>query len=222
MSAGSRAREEVAAVLRSAGGPRSAAEIAEDLGIHSTTARFHLRNLVEAGRARTVTLRSTTVGRPRTGYLPIVEVDVSPLLTALLDQLGDTPEQRETAAAAAGRAWAGTVAPPPTEEIAVPDPVTVTAQALGALGFQVSACLSAFGVHEITLCSCPLRSLSDRHPEIARGVARGAIEAALDAAAGTLGSHYRVTVNPDATGSCEITLRLARQSDSTSPTKAHP
>ena len=45
-----RRREEVLEVLRSAVGPLGIAEIAERLGVHPNTVRFHLNALTRAGR----------------------------------------------------------------------------------------------------------------------------------------------------------------------------
>src|SRR5690242_5141347 len=53
---------------RSDGHGRTAAQVAADLGLHVTTARFHLEQLVEAGLVTTA-LRRGSVGRPRKVYL---------------------------------------------------------------------------------------------------------------------------------------------------------
>ena len=42
--------DEVADALRRRGGSATSAELASDLGIHPSTARFHLDRLVEQGR----------------------------------------------------------------------------------------------------------------------------------------------------------------------------
>ena len=205
-------RTTVLGLLRVAGTPVTAAEMAQQLGVHVTTARFHLRNLVDDGKAATVRLRSVSAGRPRTGYVAVNELAVDDLLSILLGHLGGSATEREQTAALAGRQWAaqvlaGTPAPVPAT---VPDPATVTADALGLLGFKVSNVLSAFGTHEITMCSCPLRQVGTSHPEIARGIARGAVEYALESSSPALAGQYGVNVVPAADGDCEITLKLAR------------
>lgn len=106
----------------------------------------------------------------------------------------------------------GRFAPRAAASTPLPDPVTVVADALTGLGFAIRATTSAFGSHELTICSCPLKELSTDHPEIARGIARGVIEEALAMASPTLGSQYTVAVRPDLTaGDCEITVGLSRQ-----------
>lgn len=209
-------RAAVLTILRAASEPLSAAEVARQLGIHVTTARFHLRKLIDAGKTSSVTLRNDSVGRPRIGYVAITEIATDSLLTALFEQLGNNNDERERAAARAGRKWAAALDLPHiqdsshrSDEITIPDPLTVTIEALHGLGFKVSGTMSAFGVHEIAMCSCPLRQVGTTHPEVARGIARGAIEFALGAASPTLAGSYSVEVSPAATGDCEIVLRLA-------------
>ena len=205
-------RTTVLGVLRVADTPVTAAEMAQQLGVHVTTARFHLRNLVDDGRAATVRLRSESVGRPRTGYVAVNELAVDDLLSILLGHLGDSATEREQTGALAGRQWAAQVlaGSPPADPATVPDPATVTADALRLLGFKVSNVLSAFGTHEITMCSCPLRQIGATHPEIARGIARGAVEYAIEASSPVLPGQYGVHVAPAPEGDCEITLRLSR------------
>ncbi|MFW0789260.1 transcriptional regulator [Gordonia sp. CPCC 205333] len=206
-------------ILRAAGAPLDAGGVADRLGVHVTTARFHLNNLINTGEATTTQLPSASVGRPRLGYVAVATAPTGELLSLLLGRLGATAGAREQRAAEAGQLWAARhpAPPPPTP---VPDPVTVVADALAGLGFQVRSTTSAFGSHELQICSCPLKELGADHPEIAHGVARGVIEEALSSASATLGSQYAVTVRPDpAGGNCEITVRLAEyaRSDSTHP-----
>ena len=83
-------------------------------------------------------------------------------------------------------------------------------ETLTALGFRVSNVMSAFGTHELRICSCPLKDIGRHHPEVARGVARGVIEQTLASSSAALASQYLVDVVPDPAGDCEITLRLSR------------
>lgn len=208
-------RANVLAVLTERGTPCDVREVAAALGIHVTTARFHLNNLVSDGRVSTTTMRSATAGRPRVGYVAVSSPPVGDLLGALLAQLGSTPAARERAGAEAGRLWADAHTTPPSTSTPsatpdLPDPVTVAAETLGQLGFRVSGTVSAFGTHELRICSCPLKDIARDHPEVARGVARGVIEQTLAASSPALASQYLVDVLPDPEGDCEITLRLSR------------
>ncbi|MFW0783237.1 helix-turn-helix domain-containing protein [Gordonia sp. CPCC 206044] len=202
-------RDRIRELLVAAPEPLSADEIARQVGVHVTTARFHLTKMVDEGTVRTVTLRSEGVGRPRVGYLPVATAPVGELLGYLLEQLGSTTQAREHAAAEAGRLWADRHAHVPVAAD-LPDPVTVASETLSELGFRVSGVMSALGTHELRICSCPLRDLAATHTEVARGVARGVIEQALAAGSPALASQYTVNVLPDPSGGdCEITLRLS-------------
>ncbi|MCH5644009.1 transcriptional regulator [Gordonia sp. ABSL49_1] len=208
-------RDKVLAILADRGAPVDAREVADALDIHVTTARFHLNKLVSDDAASTVELRSTTAGRPRIGYRAVSAPPVDDLIGHLLAQLGSTSAAREHAAADAGRVWADVNAlsrlnPPSHADVALPDPITVAVETLTALGFRVSIVMSAFGTHELRICSCPLKDIGRHHPEVARGVARGVIEQTLASSSAALASQYLVDVVPDPAGDCEITLRLSR------------
>ncbi|MDL9936936.1 transcriptional regulator [Gordonia sp. ABSL1-1] len=207
-------RDKVFALLVERGDACDARTVADELGIHVTTARFHLTNLVAEGKVTTTTLRTATAGRPRVGYRATAPARVDELLGHLLAQLGSTAAARERAGADAGRVWADTVPARPGARTLpdgdLPDPITVATDTLTGLGFQVSDMMSAFGVHELRICSCPLKGIAAHHPEVARGVARGVLEQSLAASSPALASQYAVDVLPDPHGECEITLRLSK------------
>lgn len=58
-------RADVLAVLRDSASPMSVAEIAQRLGVHLNTVRFHLDHLVAAGRVERASIPPTGRGRPR-------------------------------------------------------------------------------------------------------------------------------------------------------------
>ncbi|CAM3056458.1 winged helix-turn-helix transcriptional regulator [Skermania piniformis] len=203
-------REHILAELKGADAPLDAGQLADRVGIHVSTARFHLKKLIDTGRITSHTLRLTSAGRPRVGYRAVPDPPVGELVGLLLDRLAGTPEIREHLAVDAGRAWAASRVVPHTAT-ELPDPLTLTQEALQRFGFQISSSMSAFGTHELRICSCPLRDIAERHPEIARGVVRGLVEQSLAGSSPALARQYAVAVLPDPTGgNCEITLRLAR------------
>lgn len=205
------------------GGAVTAAELADILDLHPSTVRFHLRKLLDAGQ---IVEEPTDVtdgndgrdgrGRPRKHYRPAPATPTDTLLIALVEALADTDDEREERAAQAGRLWASAVvgsgagsgvgSMPDTA-----DPLDAAAAVLTALGFEIQSMSSIFGTSEIRVCSCPLRILGQRHPEVARGIQRGAVEYALTCltSAGTP-DDWTVTSRPDPCfGDCEVTLRLA-------------
>lgn len=212
-----RSREAVLQKLLDSSGPVDAGTIAEALGIHVTTARFHLNNLIDAGLASSVALPPVSVGRPRMGYVGVRDAPTGELVALLLTQLGTTVDVREQRAADAGHLWAARHPAPPTDA-QLPDPVTAVSDALAELGFTISSTTSAFGAHELHICSCPLAQFADGVPEIARGVIRGVIEESLAAASPALASSYCVVVTPDtAHGDCSVTVRLNEQRRAPAP-----
>lgn len=208
-----RSRDRARALLADAPDGLDAHQVAAALDVHVTTARFHLNNLVDEGSAVSDTLRPGGVGRPRVRYRSVPAPPADELLHLLLRQLGGTEAERERSAALAGRAWARTrqLHPAPVEPctaVSLPDPVTAVAAALTDLGFQVTDAVSAFGEHRLRVCSCPLRSIAARNPEIAHGVVRGAVDHTLEQASPLLGDSYAVDVSPHPDGDCELVLNL--------------
>jgi predicted ArsR family transcriptional regulator len=66
-------RTHIIQLLRDSKEPVSVSEVAEQVGIHVNTARFHLESLVDAGLAERAQQPRTTPGRPKvlyTGTLP--------------------------------------------------------------------------------------------------------------------------------------------------------
>ena len=149
MSATPKQRDKVLALVRDSLEPLDAPVIARSLGIHITTARFHLNALIDDGLVEGTWLPSATVGRPRKGYVALGADPTAPLLDALLAQLGDSSTERGAKAAAAGQVWADTLAVVGGGATDLPDPVTVVTTTLTRLGFQVSSTVSSFGTHEI-------------------------------------------------------------------------
>ncbi|RDI55301.1 helix-turn-helix transcriptional regulator [Nocardia mexicana] len=210
-----RQRDRVLALVRDSLEPLDAPVIAEALGIHITTARFHLNTLIDEGLVEGTWLPSATVGRPRKGYVVVGADPTAPLLDALLAQLGDTDADRRAKAAAAGRVWADTLTGIGARGDDLPDPVTVVAATLTRLGFQVSSTVSSFGTHEIQVCNCPLRRIARNAPEIVIGIQQGLIERVLERYSPALASQYGVEVRPDTSGDCGVTLRLTSRSHAT-------
>lgn len=103
-------RAKVLHLLRAAGAPLGARQVADRAGLHANTARFHLDALVEAGLAARAPQTRCGPGRPSTAYRA-VEGGTSGhrryrLLAEMLSSLiaGVMPEPGQ-AAAEAGREW---------------------------------------------------------------------------------------------------------------------
>lgn len=203
-----RQRERVLALLRETADPVDAHRLAEQLNIHVTTVRFHLAGLADDGLIRRSTLPATRVGRPRVGYVAVVEPSYADLVALLAAHLGGTAAVRERRAEAVGREWAGRI-PAPLPTVGAIDAATLVADCLARLGFRVQSTTSIFGTHTLTLCTCPLAETARHNPEVVRGMQRGLIQGVLDASAPRLGARYLVNVVPDPDGgNCRIGLVL--------------
>lgn len=208
-------RERVLAMVRQHDGPIDAVEIAEQIGLHVTTVRFHLDALCDDGVVLRTRLSRSGAGRPRTGYLPVAErLDYRALAEVLAMELGQSAETRGRRAQRAGRKWAARMvalrgdpdrAASPADADA-DDPLDhAAAQATSAftsMGFAAeldpaarSASKSSVGdkpepqrERVIRLHACPVRGLARSHPEVACGVHRGLLQGLLGEADGDAGS----------------------------------
>lgn len=182
---------------RSAG--LSAKELGELVGLHVTTVRFHLTQLVEAGLLESHAVRSSGAGRPgkryraATGSIDAESTEESYRLLAQLlaetfgarhdDGTPFTPEE-------VGAAWAhrqGLEAPDP----ATSSQATTAGEWLAKVGMMIDV-LREWGYTpnlrtedagrtvEIEISSCPFLPLAQSNPEVACGVHRGLMRGTLD------------------------------------------
>lgn len=102
--------------LSSFDGGTSAASLAEELSLHTNTARFHLEALVESGFARRTHAEPTGQGRPRTLYhstpqAPVVDTThLKGLTTVLVHHLILSSPDPAGVAMEVGRAWGEQIA----------------------------------------------------------------------------------------------------------------
>ena len=105
-----RSRAGVLDMLLAADAPLGVREVAQQMGLHPNTARFHLEALVDAGLAVREAEERDTPGRPRIGYLAVAEGPAGQrryrLLAEMLTSLiaGTMPDP-VAAAEEAGREW---------------------------------------------------------------------------------------------------------------------
>ncbi|MEF3405355.1 helix-turn-helix transcriptional regulator [Agromyces sp. CCNWLW203] len=174
------ARRRVLDALGRAGTPVDAAELAESIGVHVTTARFHLDRLVEAGVVAATAERRAHRGRPRLRYALVDDVAAHErddrsrdrlieVLAAAVD--GQGSEVRAVLAREAGRSWAeslSTTDEPPSA------PTARLIQVLDELGFAPQPVTEGISLH-----ACPFRDAARRHREVVCGVHEGLIREVL-------------------------------------------
>ena len=184
----SASRMAVLDLLRSQAQPLGVGEIAQRIGLHQNTVRFHLDLLVDAGYAIRRSEAPHGPGRPRVVYeataAPGGERNYRLLAEVLAQHLLATSERSGEAAISAGRTWArltkrqqhgGEGAPtaaPISEEAAIAEIVRM----LGDIGFapEVTSDRTA-----INLRRCPFRELAESNPEVVCGAHLGMIQGAL-------------------------------------------
>jgi predicted ArsR family transcriptional regulator len=137
-------RAEVVDVLRAADSPLGAAQVADQVGLHVNTARFHLDALVAEGSAVRTLEEPSGPGRPRVVYAPRPGMDRGGergyllLARILLGHLSSSGADAGRDALAAGRAWGGFLAerPAPSQRLTAAQGVERLGSLLTELGFQ--------------------------------------------------------------------------------------
>jgi predicted ArsR family transcriptional regulator len=175
---------------------RTAAEVAARLGLHTTTARFHLDQLEGGGLVESWFLRGG-IGRPRKLYrlptrtLPTLADATGPLkaLTALLaESLTASEEGERLTPEEAGRRWAvrrGATGEQPRPQAHTPGTwlgkVGETLDRLHGWGYLPEVRTEEGGrTAELTLVDCPFLELARDNPGVVCGVHRGLLRGTLE------------------------------------------
>ena len=175
---------------------RSAADLAAYLGLHVTTVRFHLDQLVSGGYLVTAFERTPRVGRPRKLYAaPHLDPDAETetqrhyqVLAGLLAQSWPVDGGDQVTPEEAGRRWASGHADPSrasTEAAVTPGrwlaKVGDMVDQLEHWGYTPELSTSAGGrAVTITLSNCPFLALARVRPDVVCGVHHGLITGVLD------------------------------------------
>jgi predicted ArsR family transcriptional regulator len=187
-----RQRERVLRLVREHDGPIDAIEVAEQLRVHVSTARFHLDALCHEGLVERTRVTRAGVGRPRTGYQASAGLDYSVLAGVLAVGLGHTAEARAHRAQRAGREWVRRMpdsrALVPTGDVepeAYLEQQTSTAVGLfRRLGFAPALADphgdGSSSERVIRLTACPVRNLARSLPESVCGVHLGLLQGLVD------------------------------------------
>ena len=190
-----RQRQRVLELVREHDEPVDADELAAQLGLHTTTVRFHVDALCDDGVVERTRITRAGVGRPRTGYRAVRErLDYRIVAEILALELGDTADKRRRRAEAAGRRWAERIADDvPYENTAgqrVPDEAG-PAKAVEERSAMITTVFARMGFspeltpaekpapgnqRTIRLHSCPVRDLARDHPEVACALHRGLLQ----------------------------------------------
>ena len=183
-----RSRATVLDMLRAADRPLGVREVAQRLGLHPNTARFHLEALAEAGLAVREAQDRHTPGRPRIGYLPVADGPAGQRRYRLLAQMlaslitGTVPAPG-LAAEEAGRAWGAylTQQPPPYQRLTAAEAIEKLAATMAGMGFDPQvADGDEGGRYVLRLRHCPFREVAEQHKDVVCGLHLGLMRGAFE------------------------------------------
>ncbi|WP_432055351.1 helix-turn-helix transcriptional regulator [Streptomyces sp. bgisy022] len=193
-------RRALLAVLREAEGPLGVGEIAQRMGVHTNTVRFHLDALVTAGAVEGIVEPASGRGRPRTVYAPRRGMDRGGhreyllLARILLSRLAADEEGAAPAAVEAGRAWGSHLVPsaPPFRAVDAHEAVDRLTGLLADLGFAPEpgsagpdhrpAAASPDGPEpdRVLLRHCPFLELAEEYGDVVCPLHLGLMQGALE------------------------------------------
>ncbi|MFD2420314.1 helix-turn-helix transcriptional regulator [Amycolatopsis pigmentata] len=180
-------RARVLEVLRAAGEPVGVQDVADQVGLHSNTARFHLDGLVDAGLAERQVEERSQPGRPRTVYLatatdvPAGQRSYRLLAEMLTGLVADTLPDPGKAAETAGEAWGRYLAdrPAPSQRVDAAEGVRRLSAVLTDAGFAPDQVEDA-DRPVIPLRHCPFREVAEQHRDVVcslhLGLMRGVLQ----------------------------------------------
>lgn len=177
-------RDAILQVLRASPQPRAIAGIADELGVHPNTVRFHLEALARAGRVEQVVGEAFGRGRPPVLYRASRRMDPSGptnyrLLASILT--GYVARHPDAAAVAAdlGRSTSpGLVTTAPHGPSTRTQAVTELVDLLAELGFEPEPA-DGRRAREIRLRHCPFQNLAEEHSEVTCALHLGLMQGAL-------------------------------------------
>ncbi len=198
-------RRRLLEVLQSAPAPMAVAELAAAVGLHVTTARFHLDLLQRARLVRRVAKSeegAVRLGRPRQLFAAAVDSEAvegyRELAAVLAGVLAAESDSGVKSAEEAGRRWA--VAQVPVEEaLSWEDGTRRVGELFERLGFATRL-VDRGPFRHLELHGCPFRDLAREFPQVVCSVHLGLLREALHrlgVPAGPQGVGLRPFVQPD-------------------------
>jgi predicted ArsR family transcriptional regulator len=179
-------RREVVEFFRASRRALSAREVADELGLHINTVRFHLDTLVRHGTLRREDGRSYGPGRPRAQYALAPGMDRGgprnyKLLSEMLLSHLAAEDDPSGAALNAGETWGRyLVAPPaPGQRFSTADGLARLTELLADVGFDPHVSTTADAGAEIRLRHCPFLELAETHRELVCALHLGLMRGAL-------------------------------------------
>jgi predicted ArsR family transcriptional regulator len=184
-------------VLRSSPDPLSIAAIADVLGVHPNTVRFHLESLIGDGQVEHVELNRKGPGRPPLMFRAVPQMDRGGtrhyrLLAEVLAMALAAERDPSAKARAAGRAWGRKLdSASPTAHPSAEQAIDQLVDMLDDLGFDPERRV-ADGKQQVGLRHCPFLELAENRTNVVCPVHLGLMQGALEAWGGTWGAPVSV------------------------------
>ncbi len=180
-------RREVLRLLRSSAAPMSIIAIAEELGVHPNTVRFHLDSLVGDGRVEQVEPGRRGPGRPALMFQAVRQMDRGGtrhyrLLAEILTEALAADRDPRGKAMAAGRAWGRNLesAPKPSARAtSAEEAVDYLVGVLDELGFAPER-RESDGRQLVGLRHCPFLELAETRGGVVCPIHLGLMQGALE------------------------------------------
>ncbi|OBG57034.1 MULTISPECIES: metalloregulator ArsR/SmtB family transcription factor [unclassified Mycobacterium] len=181
-------RREVLRVLRTSPDPMSIAAIADVLGVHPNTVRFHLDSLVGDGQVEHVELDRKGPGRPPLMFRAVRQMDRGGtrhyrLLAEVLATAFAGEPDAGAKAVAAGRAWGrkldASLQSVPMNSPSADDAIDHLVNMLDELGFAPER-RAADGEQQVGLRHCPFLELAENRTTVVCPVHLGLMQGAME------------------------------------------
>lgn len=173
-------RRRLLELLQAASGPLDVAALAEAVGLHVTTARFHLQVLERAGLVSRAVERAGRPGRPRQLYILAETTEANEghrrLAEALVGAVAADADGGAQWAERAGRQWAERQVP--DAALSWDDGTRRVGELFDRLGFAPRLVDDSQGRH-VELDACPFRGLARSYPRVVCTVHAGLLRGAL-------------------------------------------
>ena len=185
-------RRRVLGLLTAAAGPLDAVTVAAGMGLHVTTARFHLEQLEAAGLVERRINRAGGRGRPQVLFSPVPEPlpadDAQQQLTqALAAVIGEDDDGGRARSVRAGERWSAQYAHPadaPSAENSVTDGSEAPGSAADVVVPALLRVLTEIGFEPqlhadeaiIALPACPFRAEARQNPDVVCSVHLGLLK----------------------------------------------
>ena len=177
-------RREVLRVLRASPDPMSIVAIAEVLGVHPNTVRFHLDSLVGDGQVEHVEPDRKGPGRPPLMFQAVRQMDRGGtrhyrLLAEILPMAFGAERDPRAKALAAGRAWGRKLESVPTHATSAEDAIDHLVEVLDDLGFAPER-RTTDGEQQVGLRHCPFLEVAEIRTNVICPVHLGLMQGAME------------------------------------------